>query len=124
MCYYAYGLIPTFQCTVGCLLFFNFWCFWLALHGPCSQGLALVLLGRRGAVRSRAFSAEQFLRETAPPLDGLSYKGQGGRVAELQGKVEQFLDGSWLMDLCWDSVSHFFASFPPLQYVRCHRLQF
>ena len=124
MCYYAYGLIPTFQCTVGCLLFFNF-CFWLALHSPCSQGLALVLLGRRGAVRSRAFSAEQFLRETAPPLDGLSYKGQGGRVAELQGKVEQFLDGSCLMDPCWDSVSHFsLFRLILLQYVRCHRLQF
>lgn len=46
---------------------------------PVPEGLAVVLIGRR-AVRGRAFSAEQFLLETAPPLDGLSYKGQGGRV--------------------------------------------
>eukprot|EP00435_Cladocopium_sp_Y103_P014260 s2763_g3.t1 len=48
-------------------------------------GLAAVLIGRRSVVRSRAFSAEQFLRETAPPLDGLSYKGQGGRVGIFGG---------------------------------------
>ena len=46
-----------------------------------------MLIGRRSLVRGRAFSAEQFLRETAPPLDGLSYKGQGGRVTELKNLV-------------------------------------
>ncbi|CAL1160314.1 unnamed protein product [Cladocopium goreaui] len=50
-----------------------------------TKGLAAVLIGRRSVVRSRAFSAEQFLRETAPPLDGLSYKGQGGRVGIFGG---------------------------------------
>lgn len=65
-------------------------CMLLVCSQSTTQGLALVLLGRRGALRGRAFSAEQFLRETAPPLDGLSYKGQGGRVAELEGKMDQF----------------------------------
>ena len=57
------------------------------------QGLAAVLIGRRSVVRSRAFSAEQFLRETAPPLDGLSYTGQGGRVTELKNPIYPYQHG-------------------------------
>ena len=35
-------------------------CMLLVSSQSTSQGLALVLLGRRGALRGRAFSAEQF----------------------------------------------------------------